>query len=52
MILQVKQNADGESYIEIPRNMIPVDWPLNNLLEWIDNENGTWTLRRLEEEPT
>jgi hypothetical protein len=27
-------------------------WKEGDTLEWIDNENGTWSLRKLDEAPT
>lgn len=50
-IIEIKQDIDGEFYIEIPENIIDeLKWTVNDELEWIDNGDGTLTLKKKEQE--
>lgn len=46
MKLNVKENAEGELYIEFPPNFLPEDWTVNTPLTWIDNKDGSWTIQK------
>lgn len=43
-------DEDGELLMEIPPEVIQeLGWGLGDLLEWIDNKDGTFTLRKPED---
>ena len=45
--LDVKvDETTGEHYLEFPPNFLPKDWKENTPLEWIDNKDGSWTIRK------
>lgn len=37
---------DGEFYIVFPEGSTPADWNVGDTVEWIDNQDGSWTLRK------
>lgn len=41
-----KDETTGEYYILIPPDFLPEDWNENSVLEWIDNKDGSWTVRK------
>jgi bifunctional DNA-binding transcriptional regulator/antitoxin component of YhaV-PrlF toxin-antitoxin module len=46
-VLQV----DEDGVLKLPDDLIEeLGWKLGDTLEWIDNENGTWTLRNVSED--
>ncbi|MGF1759878.1 AbrB/MazE/SpoVT family DNA-binding domain-containing protein [Photobacterium sagamiensis] len=46
-IVTVKETEDGELYFEIPEEFIEqLGWSEGMTIEWIDNEDGTWTLQK------
>ena len=48
--LEVQKLEDGDQYIEFPKELMEeVGWEDGDVLEWIDNGNGSWTLKKLEE---
>lgn len=50
-IVEVKQDIDGELYIEIPEEILDeLKWNIDDELEWVYNDNGTITLKKKEEE--
>ena len=49
-IVEVKQDIDGELYIEIPEHLIDeLGWTVDTNLEWVV-ENGQIYLKKKEEE--
>ena len=48
--LEVQKLEDGDQYIEFPKELMEeVGWEDGDVLEWIDNGNGSWTLKKLDE---
>ena len=47
--LDVKyDNESGDTYIQLPDDMmLAAGWNLGDDIEWIDNKDGTFTLRKL-----
>jgi len=46
-VLQV----DEDGVLKLPDDLIEeLGWKLGDTLEWIDNEDGTWTLRNVSED--
>lgn len=48
MIKEVKENEQGNLYIEIEEMLEKLDWQVGDDLEWIDNKDGTFTLKKIE----
>lgn len=47
--LEVKQHEDGDCFIEFPDEvLVEVGWVEGDTLKWIDNGNGSWTLKKLD----
>ena len=48
--LEVKQHEDGDCFIEFPDEVLAeVGWVEGDVLKWIDNGNGSWSLKKLDE---
>lgn len=46
-ILEVQKLEDGDQYLEFPKELMEeVGWEEGDVLEWIDNGNGSWTLKK------
>jgi len=47
-------DKEGDFYFPIPEEMLPLiadlGWSVNDQLEWIDNENGSFTIKKKEQE--
>jgi bifunctional DNA-binding transcriptional regulator/antitoxin component of YhaV-PrlF toxin-antitoxin module len=44
----VEKDEDGELLLTFPDELMDaMDWKLGDVLEWIDNEDGTWTIQKL-----
>ena len=48
--LEVKQDPEtGDQILEFPDDLMEsAGWVEGDTLQWIDNKNGTWTLRKKE----
>ena len=47
--LEVKQHEDGDCFIEFPDEVLAeVGWVEGDVLKWIDNGNGSWSLKKLD----
>jgi len=47
---EVKERDDGELYIDIPQEILShLKWDESTPLEWVDNADGTFTLKRTNE---
>lgn len=45
--LEVQKLEDGDEYIEFPKELLSeVDWHEGDVIEWIDNKDGSWTLQK------
>lgn len=48
--LEVQENEDGEAFIELPEPLLDqVGWKEGDTLQWVDNGNGSYTLKKAEE---
>ena len=50
VVMQVKleENEDGEIFFRIPSIYEhELQWKEGDLIEWIDNKNGSWTLQKI-----
>ena len=48
--LEVQKLEDGDQYIEFPKELMEeVGWEDGDVLKWIDNGDGSWTLKKLDE---
>lgn len=46
-ILNVQVDEQGESFIEFPEDFLKeVDWKEGDNIEWTDNHDGTWTMKK------
>lgn len=46
--VKIQQNAEGEHYFLIPEQLQQeLSWNEGDAVEWIDNGDGSWTLRKL-----
>lgn len=47
---EVKERDDGELYIDIPQEILThLKWDESTLLEWVNNKDGSFTLKRTNE---
>jgi len=46
--LEVQQDVDGEYFIEFPHKFLPEDWVEGTTVEWVDQKDGSWLLRKKE----
>lgn len=47
---EVKERVDGELYIDIPQEILThLKWDEFTLLEWVNNKDGSFTLKRTNE---
>jgi bifunctional DNA-binding transcriptional regulator/antitoxin component of YhaV-PrlF toxin-antitoxin module len=45
--LEVQKLEDGDEYIEFPKEVLEeVGWQEGDVIEWLDNKDGSWTLRK------
>jgi hypothetical protein len=45
--LEVQQHEDGDYFIEFPDDVLAeANWKEGDVIEWIDNKDGSWTLRK------
>lgn len=45
MTLEVKENKDGEAYIELPPEILEVvGLKEGDTIKWIDNNDGSWSI--------
>ena len=49
--LDVKyDNETGDTYLQLPDDMMKqAGWNLGDDIEWIDNKDGSWTLKKKED---
>lgn len=47
MIVDVKWDGD-EAYLVFPEGTLPEEWKEGDLIEWIDNKDGSWTMKKKE----
>ena len=48
MKIKIEQNEDGERYFLIPDELQKdLLWNEGDTIEWIDNNDGSWTLKKL-----
>lgn len=49
MRVKIEQMANGEFFFKIPETLrSELQWRDGDQIEWIDNKNGSWTLKRVE----
>ena len=50
--LDVKyDNESGDTYIQLPDDMMKqAGWNLGDDIEWIDNKDGTWSMKKIEKD--
>ena len=54
-IITLEEADDGSGDLVLPLTdeiMESAGWKTGDVLEWIDNNNGTWTLRKKEDDST
>jgi len=45
--LEVQKIDDGDEFIQFPEELMnEVDWHEGDVIEWIDNKDGSWTLQK------
>lgn len=45
MRVTIQETKDGEAFFEIPDEYLEqLQWEEGDIIEWIDNKDGTWTL--------
>lgn len=47
MIVDVKWEGD-EAYFVFPDGALPDGWKVGDMIEWIDNKDGSWTMQKKE----
>lgn len=48
----VEEDANGEPILVFPEGCLPEDWVEGTTVEWVDQKDGTWLLRKKEMEQT
>ena len=49
--LEVQKLEDGDQYIEFPKELMDeVGWEDGDVLIWIPNDDGSWTLKKKTDE--
>lgn len=47
--ITIQENEAGELYLTLPDEVLnELDWTEGTQLEWVDNKNGSWTLKKHE----
>ena len=50
-LLIQKDPETGELYLELPQGMLDrLGWAEDDELEWIENKDGTWQIKKVEKE--
>ena len=50
---KVEKDENGESYLILPETLLlEMGWGENTNLEWVDNKDGTFSLKKVEENVT
>jgi hypothetical protein len=50
---KVEKDENGESYLILPETLLlEMGWDENTNLEWVDNKDGTFSLKKVEENVT
>ena len=47
-IATIEEDENGEAILVFPEGCLPEDWTEGTVLLWVDNEDGTWTLKKKE----
>jgi bifunctional DNA-binding transcriptional regulator/antitoxin component of YhaV-PrlF toxin-antitoxin module len=48
MKVKIEKTKDGEAYFIIPDEYLDeLQWKEDDLIDWVDNKDGTWTLRKI-----
>ena len=47
MMVDVKWDGD-EAYLVFPDGVLPENWKIGDMIEWIDNKDGSWTMKKKE----
>lgn len=48
----VEEDENGEPILVFPEGCLPEDWVEGTTVEWVDQKDGTWLLRKKEMEQT
>lgn len=51
-VIEVQEDSETkELFLQLPLEAIDqVGWAENDVIEWMENDDGTWTLRKVESE--
>lgn len=49
-VVEVQQDVDGEYFLEFPEGCLPSDWIEGTVVEWVDQKDGSWLLRKKSDE--
>ena len=45
--IPVQENEQGEQFIEFPDDLLKeTGWKEGDCIEWIDNHDGSWTMKK------
>ena len=44
--LEIQEDSDGQFLVLPEEELKALDWKEGDDIEWIDNSDGTWTLRK------
>jgi len=46
-IIQLEEDEHGEVFLPLTDEIFAdLNWQVGDVVEWIDNQNGSWTLRK------
>jgi hypothetical protein len=49
-VVEVQENEEKDLFIELPEELISeVNWTVGDTIRWIDKEDGTWVIEKVEE---
>lgn len=49
-VATVEEDENGEYLLVFPEGCLPEDWVEGTTIEWVDNGDGSWLLRKKDEQ--
>ena len=49
-LLDIQEDSEGQFIVLPEEELEALDWHAGDVLEWLDNSDGSWTIRKKESE--
>jgi len=49
-LIDIQEDSEGQFIVLPEEELETLDWHLGDVLEWLDNSDGSWTIRKKESE--